>query len=170
MQCGTPRAAERSSANSVRGSDGRKFPLREGVQMIRLSGLALLASLGLLFPSSLTSQPPRSHRDAASLEGGRVPGCAGFVDEAAGGSSTAAHTSARHGFDLANLDRSVSPRKLLRICRWWLDKEQSRPGRSRRLGYVQQASRSQRVSPPCNSRGSFQRHQSPARLQLAKDR
>lgn len=76
--------------------------------MIRLSGLALLASLALLFPLSLESQPPRSHRDAP-LEAGRALGCAGFVGEAAGGSSTAEDTSARHGFDLANLDRSVSP-------------------------------------------------------------
>jgi putative endopeptidase len=77
--------------------------------MIRLSGLALLAWLALLLPLSLESQPPRSHRDAPSLEAGRVSGCAGFVDEAAGGSPTAEDTSARHGFNLANLDRSVSP-------------------------------------------------------------
>ena len=78
--------------------------------MTRLSGLALLASLALLFPLSLSSQPPRSHRDpAASLEAGLVPGCAGFVAEAAGGSSTTEDASARHGFNLANLDRSVSP-------------------------------------------------------------
>ena len=78
--------------------------------MIRLSNLALLASLVLLFPLSLESQPPRSHRDASlALEASRVPVCAGFVDDAAGGSSAAADTSARHGFDLANLDRSVSP-------------------------------------------------------------
>ncbi len=78
--------------------------------MIRLSGLALLVSLALLFPLSLPSQPPRSHRDAtASFEAGRVPGCAGFVAEAAGGSSTTENPSARHGFNLANLDRSVSP-------------------------------------------------------------
>ena len=77
--------------------------------MIRLSGLALLASLALLFPLSLVSQPPRSHRDVPSLEAGLAPGCAGFADEAVGGSSTAEDASARHGFDLANLDRSVSP-------------------------------------------------------------
>ncbi len=78
--------------------------------MIRLSGLALLASLALLFPLCLPSQPPRSHRDAAaSLEVGRVPGCAGFVAEAAGGSPTTEDASARHGFNLANLNRSVSP-------------------------------------------------------------
>ncbi|HEY6442954.1 MAG TPA: M13 family metallopeptidase [Candidatus Acidoferrales bacterium] len=77
--------------------------------MTRLSGLALLVSLALLFPLSLPSQPPRPHRDATSLEAGRAPDCAGFVAEAAGGSSTTKDTSARHGFNLANLDRSVSP-------------------------------------------------------------
>ncbi len=78
--------------------------------MIRMSGLALLASLALLLPFSLASQAPRSHPDAAaSLEAGDIQDCAGFVAQAAGGSSTTDDISARHGFNLANLDRSVSP-------------------------------------------------------------
>src|SRR5690242_21166092 len=81
---------------------------RGGALMMRLSGLALLASLVLLLPLSLESQPPGSDRDAPSLEASGVPGCVGLVDGAAGGSSAAEATSASHGFDLANLDRSVS--------------------------------------------------------------
>jgi putative endopeptidase len=77
--------------------------------MIRISGLALPAALVLLFPLSLASQPPATQRGAAPLEAGGVPGCAGFVGQADGGSSTAEDSSARHGFDLANLDRSISP-------------------------------------------------------------
>ncbi|MGH9497317.1 MAG: hypothetical protein ACRD3B_20135, partial [Candidatus Sulfotelmatobacter sp.] len=75
--------------------------------MIRLSGLALAAALVLLFPLSLASQPPRSHGDAA-LESG-AQGCVGFISDAAGGSPTTKDASALHGFNLANLDRAVSP-------------------------------------------------------------
>ncbi|HXU20258.1 MAG TPA: M13 family metallopeptidase N-terminal domain-containing protein, partial [Verrucomicrobiae bacterium] len=73
--------------------------------MIRLFGAALTAALVLLFPFSLASQPPRN---AASQESG-LQGCFGFVSEGAGGSPTTEDASAQHGFNLANLDRSVSP-------------------------------------------------------------
>ncbi len=82
--------------------------------MIRRSEVALLAILILLFPAILAAQsadatgmPAR----AASVD----EGCSGFGAGApgAGGSASSAgrENKAAHGFDLANLDRSVSPCK-----------------------------------------------------------
>jgi putative endopeptidase len=81
--------------------------------MIRHSGCALLAALFLLFPLTLSSQSVDSHRTNVSVAttADVAGGCAGFAAQAAGGiaSSAQAAASAGHGFDLANLDRSVSP-------------------------------------------------------------
>ncbi len=60
--------------------------LTGGILMTRLSGLALLASLALLFPLSLRRSLPARIAMPLFLEAGLVPGCAGFVAEAAGGS------------------------------------------------------------------------------------
>jgi putative endopeptidase len=79
--------------------------------MTRSSGLAFLTVLVLFFPLSLASQSSSSYRLAASPESetGIGGGCAGFDSQAAGGSGKVEDASARHGFNLANLDRSVSP-------------------------------------------------------------
>jgi putative endopeptidase len=81
--------------------------------MIRRYGCALLAFLFLIFPLTLSSQSSGSHRGTESVAtaaevGG---GCAGFAAQAAGGTASPAQVAARadRGFDLANLDRSVSP-------------------------------------------------------------
>ncbi len=77
--------------------------------MIRLYGWVLLAPLAFFFPLTLASQPSPSHPEAVAVEAGGVQRCAGFVAEAVGGSSKTEDASARHGFNLANLDRSVLP-------------------------------------------------------------
>ena len=79
--------------------------------MIRRSGFLFIAVPVLLFPLSLASQSPSSRRDFVAMEpkAGGTQGCSGFAPQAAGGSGKAEDASASHGFNLANLDRSVSP-------------------------------------------------------------
>jgi len=73
--------------------------------MIRPSRFAPVVMVILLFPISLASESP--HSPAAARAAG---GCPAFVQTDTGGASSAADaTSAAHGFDLANLNRSVSP-------------------------------------------------------------
>src|SRR5208282_847988 len=66
-----------------------------------------LAVVILIFPLTLSSQSSRVNRAASRATGG----CASFLaaGESGGGSPAADDASAGHGFDLANLDRSVSP-------------------------------------------------------------
>jgi len=77
--------------------------------MIRSSNCAVLLALLLFFPLTLSSQSS----DAQGLNGSpthSAGGCTAFPQEAAGGGSSKADAaSAAHGFDLANLDRSISP-------------------------------------------------------------
>ena len=76
--------------------------------MMRRFVLPLVFSL--LFPVTLLSQSSDS-REAATLPARATTGCAAFPQTQGGGSSSPAvdAASAAHGFDLANLDRSVSP-------------------------------------------------------------
>src|SRR5208282_4567429 len=66
-----------------------------------------LAVVILIFPLTLSSQSSRVNRAASRATGG----CASFLaaGESGGGSPAADDASAGHGFDLANLDRSVTP-------------------------------------------------------------
>jgi putative endopeptidase len=77
--------------------------------MIRRSGIAFLGLLAFLFPLTLSSQSSDSR--AAASGHSTLAGCLSFIAaEASGGGALAADDkSASHGFDLANLDRSVSP-------------------------------------------------------------
>jgi putative endopeptidase len=85
----------------------------------RLS-LTILAALILLFPAALSSQPPaggaaraKATARASATRASSTAGCSDFATEAEGGSgaSASAEGPAKHvsGFNLANLDRSVSP-------------------------------------------------------------
>lgn len=78
--------------------------------MIRRFGLAFAAALILLFPITLSSQSSGS-RSATATPASAAGGCASFLraGDAGGGAAAADEASAEHGFDLANLDRSVSP-------------------------------------------------------------
>ena len=76
--------------------------------MMRRFVLPLVFSL--LLPVTLSSQSSDA-REAATLPARATTGCAAFPQTQGGGSSSPAvdAASAAHGFDLANLDRSVSP-------------------------------------------------------------
>ena len=80
--------------------------------MIRRSEFGLLAIVLLLLPVSLASQSADSTRLAARAMS-PAAGCAGFGVIAAGGGGSASTSrpgeTPAPGFDLANLDRSVSP-------------------------------------------------------------
>ena len=80
--------------------------------MMRRFRCGVLALVVLLLPAALASQSADSERSAvrtASL----ASGCDGFGTEAAGGGGQTGRAlqagAAAHGFDLANLDHSVSP-------------------------------------------------------------
>jgi putative endopeptidase len=76
--------------------------------MIRSPRLSLVLLLALLFPVTLAPQSPSSQPAAspARLAGG----CSTFLPNGVGGGSSAAdRASAANGFDLANLNRDVSP-------------------------------------------------------------
>ena len=80
--------------------------------MIRRFEVVLLATLILVFPAALAAQS--TDATAAAPRAVNVAGdCAGFGLGAPGGGGGAASAArghaAAHGFDLANLDRSVSP-------------------------------------------------------------
>jgi len=77
--------------------------------MIRRSGIAFLGLLLFLFPLTLSSQSSDRHPASSghSSPGGCVPLIA--AEASGGGSPAADDKSASHGFDLANLDRAVSP-------------------------------------------------------------
>ncbi|MGA3293933.1 MAG: M13 family metallopeptidase [Candidatus Acidiferrales bacterium] len=81
--------------------------------MIRRSGLALFAALILAFPLTLSAQSSDSRGATASVLSSALTAtvsCSAFaVDSAGGGSPADAATESGHGFDLANLDRSISP-------------------------------------------------------------
>ncbi|MBZ5501361.1 MAG: M13 family metallopeptidase [Acidobacteriia bacterium] len=80
--------------------------------MIRRSEVALLAILILLFPAILAAQSADT-KSAAAPAVNDAGGCSGFGVGASGdggsASSAGRGSAAAHGFDLANLDRSVSP-------------------------------------------------------------
>ncbi len=75
--------------------------------MNRGCGIAFLAVFTMLFPAALAAQSFDSHDSVPAQEVSRT-GCASlFSSGEAGGAADDA--SAAHGFDLANLDRSISP-------------------------------------------------------------
>ncbi|HTX16655.1 MAG TPA: M13 family metallopeptidase [Candidatus Baltobacteraceae bacterium] len=79
---------------------------------IRQSALALLALLILAAPLTLSAQSPDAHRAATAVASPAAApgGCLAFSPAAAeGGSAAGAGAETDHGFDLSNLDRSVSP-------------------------------------------------------------
>jgi len=79
--------------------------------MNRRSSLALVAVLTLIFSLSLASQTAESNGSTDSSQRAAT-GCSSFLtDSAAGGAAASprAEDAAIHGFDPANLDRSVSP-------------------------------------------------------------
>ena len=77
--------------------------------MIRRFCFSLVVVVSLLFPITLVSQS--SHSPGLDTRPARsVPTClASFRGDAGGGASAADAASAAHGFDLANLNRAVSP-------------------------------------------------------------
>jgi len=80
--------------------------------MIRQSNFALLPVLLLAFPLALAAQSSDSRRAASSAPSSVIVAaaeCSGFGADGGGGSVEAAPAKSDHGFDLANLDRSVSP-------------------------------------------------------------
>ena len=92
--------------------------MNEGKLKIRFLSCALLASVVLLSPLGLSSQSPETDHAALGAEsaGG---GC--FADTRAAGDEQTGH-----GFDLANLDRSVSPcDDFLQFRRRWMDQNSS---------------------------------------------
>ena len=127
----TPRMRRKQNACAIGG--GRRFPPRGGFPiaiqfcrgrhaspnrpartsfMIRRCALAVLALSLFAFPFTLSAQSSGSQRTAStalspSMSASR---CAAFDStDAPGGLGAAATDHSDHGFDLANLDRSVSP-------------------------------------------------------------
>jgi len=76
--------------------------------MKRPCTVSVVITLSLLFPITLWSQSSDS-RSASTWPWRSASGCAVFPQVQDGGGSFADTASATHGFDLANLDRSVSP-------------------------------------------------------------
>ncbi len=77
--------------------------------MIRRFEIITLAALLLAFPLSLASQSFDARETKASA-GPASGGCASFFGDAAGGDQASSSSGAAvHGFDTANLDRSVLP-------------------------------------------------------------
>jgi putative endopeptidase len=80
--------------------------------MIRQSGFVLLPVLLLGFPLALAAQSSDSRRAANSAMSSAIAaaaGCSDFATAGGGGSGTGAPSKSDHGFDLTNLDRSVTP-------------------------------------------------------------
>jgi putative endopeptidase len=77
--------------------------------MMRRSRFALVVMVSLLLPITLASRSS-DLRGATAASARARGGCSAFVETATGGGSTPTDaTSSAHGFDLANLNRAVSP-------------------------------------------------------------
>ncbi|MGD1210044.1 MAG: M13 family metallopeptidase [Candidatus Acidiferrales bacterium] len=80
--------------------------------MMRRSDFVLLLGLILVFPLALAAQSSDSRRGANSAAASAIAtaaGCSSFEAAGGGGSAEGAPAKSDHGFDLSNLDRSVSP-------------------------------------------------------------
>jgi len=80
--------------------------------MTRRCDFVLLPVLLLAFPLALAAQSSDSQRAANSAASSAIAtaaGCSGFEAAGGGGSAAGAPAKSDHGFDLSNLDRSVSP-------------------------------------------------------------
>ncbi len=85
---------------------------RPARQMVPRNACLLLGAFALLLPVSLSSQPRDGHAAAAPAGNAAPakPGCVSFVESSAsGGGSASGAASASDGFNVSDLDRSVSP-------------------------------------------------------------